>query len=90
MTQFDSRPPLDDPTPDLSPRASILLEAARRILLRDGLSHVTYEEIAKESGETQSLIRYYFGDKAGLLRALIQSELYLDCRKYLEWSWSWS
>lgn len=84
MTQSHSEPPLDDPTPEMSPKASILLEAARRILLRDGLAHVTYEKIAKESGETQSLIRYYFGDKAGLLRALIQSELYFDCRKYLE------
>ena len=84
MTPFDSAPPLGDPTPNLSPKASVLLEAARRILLRDGLSHVTYEKVAKESGETLSLIRYYFGDKAGLLRALIQSELYLDCRKYLE------
>ena len=79
----DRRPPLEDPTPDLSPTATQLLEAARRILLRDGLAAVTYEAVAKESGETQSLIRYYFGDKAGLIRSLVESELYLECRKYL-------
>lgn len=75
--------PLDDPTPRLSPTASSLLEAARRILLRDGLSNVTYENVAKESGQTQSLIRYYFKDKAGLIRSLVQSEMFLDCRKFL-------
>ena len=72
--------PLHDPTPDLSPTAGRLIEAARRILVREGLSSVTYEAVAKESGETQSLIRYHFGDKASFVRTLIESELYLECR----------
>lgn len=72
--------PLRDPTPDLSPTAGRLIEAARRILVREGLSCVTYEAVAKESGETQSLIRYHFGDKATFIRTLIESELYLECR----------
>ncbi|MBN2203655.1 MAG: TetR/AcrR family transcriptional regulator [Thermoleophilia bacterium] len=75
--------PLQDPTPNLSPTAGRLLEAARTILVRDGLSCVTYEAVAKESGETQSLIRYHFGDKAGLLRTLIVRELHLEARAIL-------
>jgi AcrR family transcriptional regulator len=76
--------PLRDPTPDLSPTAGRLIEAARRILVREGLSHVTYEAVAKECGETQSLIRYYFGDKASFVRTLIESELYLECRDIMK------
>jgi TetR/AcrR family transcriptional regulator len=56
---------------DLAPTARRLLEAARRLLERSGLNALTFEAIGRESGETSSLIRYYFGDKAGLLVALI-------------------
>jgi AcrR family transcriptional regulator len=56
---------------DLPPRARRLLEAARRLLEREGLNALTFEAIGREAGETSSLIRYYFGDKAGLLVALI-------------------
>jgi AcrR family transcriptional regulator len=70
--------PFEDPTPNLSPTAERLLEAARVVLRRDGLDHLTFEAIAAESGETQSLIRYHFGDKAGLIRTLVESELFIE------------
>jgi AcrR family transcriptional regulator len=56
---------------DLAPTARRLLEAARRLLERSGLRALTFEAIGREAGETSSLIRYHFGDKAGLLVALI-------------------
>jgi AcrR family transcriptional regulator len=75
---IDESLPLEDPTPQLSPTAERLLEAARAILKRDGFDRLTYEAIAAESGETQSLIRYHFGDKAGLVRTLVESEFFLE------------
>lgn len=80
----DEATPLLDPTPHLSPTAERLLEAARLILKRDGFDHLTYEAIAEESGETQSLIRYHFKSKSGLIRTLIESELYLESKGVMD------
>lgn len=80
----DEAVPLQDPTPHLSPTAERLLEAARLILKRDGFDHLTYEAIAAESGETQSLIRYHFKSKSGLIRTLIESEFYLESRDVMD------
>lgn len=54
-----------------SPTAQRLLEGARRLMEREGYSSLTLEAIAREAGETKSLIRYYFGSKRGLLVALV-------------------
>jgi len=51
-----------------------------RSLVREGLTCVTYEAVAQESGETQSPIRCHFGDKASFVRTLIESELSRECR----------
>lgn len=57
---------------NLSPTAQRLLEGARRLLERSGYSALTLEAIAKEAGETKSLIRYHFGSKHGLVVALVE------------------
>ena len=54
-----------------SPTAQRLLEGARRLLERSGYASLTLEAIAREAGETKSLIRYHFGSKRGLLVALV-------------------
>ena len=41
--------PIDDPTPDLSPTALRILEAAKRVLFRDGFRALTFETIAREN-----------------------------------------
>lgn len=70
--------PIKDPTPHLSPTASVILEAAKRILQRDGFAHLTFEAIAGEAGEHPSLIRYHFGSKAGLIAVLVDSVMHLE------------
>ncbi len=65
--------PVNDPMPALSPTATRILEAAKRVLARDGFSKLTFEAIAAESGENAALIRYHFGSKAGLVDALVDS-----------------
>jgi AcrR family transcriptional regulator len=76
--------PFNDPTPDLAPTAARILEAAKRVLSRDGFRGLTFETIAKEAGENPALIRYHFGSKAGLLAALVDSVMYQEAVELIE------
>jgi AcrR family transcriptional regulator len=76
--------PIEDPTPDLSATALRILEAAKRVLYRDGFRALTFETIAREAGENPALIRYHFGSKAGLLTALVDSVLYQEAVQLIE------
>jgi AcrR family transcriptional regulator len=76
--------PIEDPTPDLSPTAVRILDAAKRVLYRDGFRALTFETIAREAGENPALIRYHFGSKAGLLTALVDSVLYQEAVELIE------
>jgi AcrR family transcriptional regulator len=62
--------------PALAPTARRLLEAARRLLERSGFASLSVQAIATEAGENKALIRYYFGDKNGLLVALVDWLMY--------------
>ena len=58
-----ARPILDD---ERTPGAQALVDAARRLLARGGYDALRLEAIAAESGQNKAMIRYWFGDKAGL------------------------
>jgi AcrR family transcriptional regulator len=58
---------------DLPPTAAKLLAAARRILVRKGYASLTMQAIEEEAGINRALVHYYFGSKAGLLEALVES-----------------
>jgi len=60
-----------DPATELSPTARRILAAARRVLGRDGFAGLSLEAIAAEAGENKASIRYHFGNKAGLITALV-------------------
>ena len=64
------------PLAELPATARRILEAARRILERDGFGGLTYEAIAGESGEYKDSVRYYFGGKAGLVAAIVDSSVH--------------
>jgi AcrR family transcriptional regulator len=72
--------PISDPTPDLAPTAKRILDAGVRVLDAEGFSGLTFERIARESGENGALIRYHFGSKAGLIRALVDAVLFSQAR----------
>jgi AcrR family transcriptional regulator len=72
--------PISDPTPDLTPTAKRILDAGVRVLDREGFGGLTFERIAQESGENGALIRYHFGSKAGLVRALVDAVLFSQAR----------
>lgn len=43
------------------------------MLARDGFAGITFDAVAAEANENKALIAYHFGNKAGLLTALIDS-----------------
>jgi len=58
---------------ELPPTAAKLLAAARRILVRKGYSALTMQASEEEAGANRALVHCYFGSKAGLLEALVES-----------------
>jgi AcrR family transcriptional regulator len=72
--------PIADPTPDLAPTAKRILDAGVRVLDREGFGGLTFERIAQESGENGALIRYHFGSKAGLVRAIVDAVIFSQAR----------
>lgn len=63
----------DTPLSAMPPVARALVEAARRLLSEKGFQALSLEAIALEAGENKAMVRYYFGDKDGLLAALVDS-----------------
>ena len=62
-----------DPRRDMSPPALNILHAAQRVLVEKGFSGLTLRAIAAESGENSAMVQYYFGNKEGLVKAMIDS-----------------
>jgi AcrR family transcriptional regulator len=62
------RPPVDAEA-DIR---SALLEAAKKLFLKHGFERVTARQIAASAGTTAAMIHYYFGNKLGLFRAMIE------------------
>ena len=58
---------------ELAPTAERILKAARRVLVKKGYAALTMQEIEKESGTNRALVHYYFGSKAGLVDALVET-----------------
>ena len=60
---------------DIEPREraatrDVILDAAFRILARDGYQGLTARNVAEEAGTNLALVNYYFGGKKGMLLAL--------------------
>ncbi len=55
------------------PMAERLVEAATRIIVRDGYKALTVQAVEREVGTSQSSIHYYFGGKDGLLLAVVDA-----------------
>lgn len=61
------------PLEALPPKARRILEGARRILDRDGFPGLSFDAIAAEAGVYKQAIQYYFGNKEGLVEALVDA-----------------
>jgi len=71
--------PVEDPALSLPETARKLVEAARRLLLAGGFNALTLDAIAAESGKNKASVKYYFGNKDGLILAVLDSLDYEDC-----------
>jgi AcrR family transcriptional regulator len=69
----DALPASGDPRQGMSPPALNMLAAAQRVLVEKGFSGLTLRAIAQESGENSAMVQYYFGNKEGLVKAMIDS-----------------
>jgi AcrR family transcriptional regulator len=64
---------LEDPMEALAPTAQRILAAAQRLLAGGGFEALKLSAIAREAGESKASIGYHFGNKAGLVTALVDS-----------------
>jgi AcrR family transcriptional regulator len=64
---------LKDPMEALAPTAQRLLAAAQRLLTSGGFEALKLSAIARAAGESKASIGYHFGNKAGLVTALVDS-----------------
>ena len=76
--------PVQDPARSLPETAQRLLEAARRLLLAGGFDALRLDAIAAEAGKNKASIKYHFGNKDGLILAILDSLDYDDCLAFAE------
>jgi len=65
--------PIDDPSASLPATAKKILSAAQRLLVEGGYQEITLEKVASAAGVNKASIRYNFGNKAGLVAALVDA-----------------
>ncbi len=65
-----------DPLPALPETARKLLLAAKRLIATHGFDALTLNAVSASSGENKAMISYYFGNKAGLVAAVLDSVIH--------------
>ncbi len=73
------RVPFDDPFTSLPETAQRILAAASKLLAKRGYEAVTLENVAREAGVNKATIRYNFGNKAGLMTAIVDGLIHDEC-----------
>lgn len=66
----------NDPLPALPETAQKLLLAAKRLIATHGFDALTLNAVSAASGENKAMIAYYFGNKAGLVAAVLDSVIH--------------
>jgi AcrR family transcriptional regulator len=76
--------PFDDPRLSLSPTAKRLLAAGRAIIAADGLRELTVKRVTDRADENLASVHYHFGNKAGLISALLDTHTYDASIEFIE------
>src|SRR5450756_741262 len=76
--------PLDNPLATLPPTAQAILKAARELLTERGYRGITYQNVARAANVDKGSISYNFGNKAGLVAAVVDSLMHDECLALLE------
>jgi len=66
----------EDPLSALPETAQKLLRAAKEIIASEGFDALTLNAVSVASGENKAMISYYFGNKAGLVAAVLDSVIH--------------
>ena len=66
----------EDPLSALPETAQKLLLAAKEIIATEGFDALTLNSVSAASGENKAMISYYFGNKAGLVAAVLDSVIH--------------
>lgn len=59
------------PRPSYAEGRDALLDAAARVVARDGFAGLTYRAVAREAGTTHGLVGYHFGSRDALIEAAV-------------------
>jgi len=70
------RAAFEDPLSALPETAQKLLLASKEIIATDGFAALTLKSVSSASGENKAMISYYFGNKAGLVAAVLDSVIH--------------
>lgn len=70
---------IDDPSAALPATAKKILSAAQRLLVEGGYQEITLEKVAAAAGVNKASIRYNFGNKAGLVAAVVDALIHDEC-----------
>ncbi len=77
----------DDPLSSLPETARRLLVAAKAIVADEGFEALTLNAVSERAGENKAMVSYYFGNKAGLVAAVLDSVIhdeYLDSQNRMK------
>ena len=69
---------IEDPVANLPPTAQRVLAGAMRVVVTKGFGKLTLASISAASGENVAAVKYYFGNKAGLVSVLIYAVVYAE------------
>lgn len=58
----------------VSPKAAVILNAARQVFLRDGFANASMDEITRSAGVSKPTIYAHFKSKRELLKAVVEQE----------------
>ncbi len=68
--------PLIEAAPEAPPGARALLLATASAIMREGdIVDISLSELSLRSGLNSALVKYYFGNKAGLMKALLDRDM---------------
>ncbi len=68
--------PRIEPAPEAPPGArALLLETASAIMREGDIVDISLSELSLRSGLNSALVKYYFGNKAGLMKALLDRDM---------------
>jgi AcrR family transcriptional regulator len=71
-----ARAAFEDPLSALPETAQKLLRAAKGIIATEGFHALTLNSVSAAAGENKAMISYYFGNKAGLVAAVLDSVIH--------------